>query len=82
LIPVGLASDDFEGGNADSQDGAPEPRLVRRNFLRFGKRNGGGSDLGSDSVGYIKRESDNGPGEVYEQVKKLLVVEPDFLFIL
>ena len=73
LILAGLASDEFEGGNAESQDGAQEPRLVRRNFLRFGKRNGGGSDLGSDNVAYMKRESDNGPGEVYEQVKKHFV---------
>jgi len=62
-LPSSLATDDFEpgNGNAEAQDSdSTEPRLVRRNFLRFGKR----SD--PDQVTWMKRESENGPGEIYE----------------
>ena len=64
IVPSSLASDDFDpatAGNSEAQDPEnPEPRLVRRNFLRFGKR----SD--PESGASMKRESDNGPGEIYE----------------
>jgi hypothetical protein len=60
VLPSCLAADD-DGGNAESQD-STEPRLVRRNFLRFGKR----SDPSTDNVSWMKRESENGPGEIFE----------------
>lgn len=64
VLPSTLASDDFDpatAGHSESQDSdGPEPRLVRRNFLRFGKR----SD--PEPGPWMKRESENGPGEIYE----------------
>ena len=65
-LPSSLAAaDDFDPntavGNSEQQDlENPEPRLVRRNFLRFGKR----SD--PESGTWMKRESENGPGELFE----------------
>jgi hypothetical protein len=64
ILPSTLATDDFDpgtAGNSESQDtDGTEPRLVRRNFLRFGKR----SD--PEAGAWMKRESENGPGEIYE----------------
>lgn len=62
LLPNTLEA--FEA-DAETQE-ATSPRLVRRNFLRFGKRSVSNDDH-DHGLSWGKRESDNGPGEVFEQ---------------